>query len=67
MTYNVSDTAGNAATQVIRTVNVSADGTPPVVTESSSLRSGGGGIGLYLLLLMLGLQFLKVRLVPTFA
>ena len=34
VTYNVSDAAGNAATQVTRTVNVSvvADTTPPVIT-----------------------------------
>ncbi|MBO6605451.1 immunoglobulin-like domain-containing protein [Psychroserpens sp.] len=30
--YNVSDSAGNAATQVTRTVNVLADTTPPVIT-----------------------------------
>nr|WP_321221219.1 immunoglobulin-like domain-containing protein [uncultured Psychroserpens sp.] len=30
--YNVSDAAGNAATQVTRTVIVSADTTPPVIT-----------------------------------
>ncbi len=34
VTYNVSDTAGNAATQVVRTINVSAasDTTLPVIT-----------------------------------
>ena len=32
VTYNVSDAAGNAATEVIRTVNVNADTTPPVIT-----------------------------------
>ena len=32
VTYNVSDTAGNAATEVTRTVNVTADATPPVIT-----------------------------------
>ncbi|MBT8274425.1 MAG: DUF5011 domain-containing protein, partial [Bacteroidia bacterium] len=32
VTYNVSDAAGNAATQVSRTVNVAADTTPPVIT-----------------------------------
>ncbi|WP_422106728.1 immunoglobulin-like domain-containing protein [Winogradskyella sp.] len=32
VTYNVSDAAGNAATEVVRTVNVSADTTPPVIT-----------------------------------
>ena len=32
VTYNVSDTAGNAATEVTRTVNVTADVTPPVIT-----------------------------------
>ncbi|RKE98898.1 immunoglobulin-like domain-containing protein [Ichthyenterobacterium magnum] len=30
--YNVSDAAGNAATQVIRTINVIADTTKPVIT-----------------------------------
>jgi len=30
--YNVSDSAGNAAAQVTRTVNVIADTTPPVIT-----------------------------------
>lgn len=30
--YNVSDAAGNAATQVTRTVNVAPDTTPPVIT-----------------------------------
>jgi hypothetical protein len=30
--YNVSDSSGNAATQVTRTVNVTADTTPPVIT-----------------------------------
>ncbi|WP_111683126.1 immunoglobulin-like domain-containing protein [Winogradskyella tangerina] len=32
VTYNVSDTAGNAATEVTRTVNVNPDTTPPVIT-----------------------------------
>ena len=32
MTYNVSDAAGNAATQVIRTVNITPDVTIPVIT-----------------------------------
>ncbi len=32
VTYNVSDSAGNAAVQVTRTVNVIADTTPPVIT-----------------------------------
>ncbi|MDT0557893.1 DUF5011 domain-containing protein [Ichthyenterobacterium sp. W332] len=32
VTYNVSDNAGNAATEVIRTVNVAADTTAPVIT-----------------------------------
>src|SRR5207249_5242882 len=35
VTYNVSDTAGNAATQVTRTVNV-GDTTPPVITLRGS-------------------------------
>ncbi|WP_411893900.1 immunoglobulin-like domain-containing protein [Winogradskyella sp. A2] len=32
ITYNVSDAAGNAATQVTRTVTVNPDATPPVIT-----------------------------------
>ncbi len=32
VTYNVSDAAGNAATEVTRTVNVAADTTAPVIT-----------------------------------
>ena len=32
VTYNVSDAAGNAATEVIRTVTVTADTTAPVIT-----------------------------------
>ncbi len=32
VTYNVSDAAGNPAVQVSRTVNVTADVTPPVIT-----------------------------------
>ena len=32
VTYNVSDAAGNAATEVTRTVNVTADATAPVIT-----------------------------------
>jgi Metallo-peptidase family M12B Reprolysin-like/GEVED domain/Bacterial surface protein, Ig-like domain/MAM domain, meprin/A5/mu/Secretion system C-terminal sorting domain len=32
ITYNVSDAAGNTATQVIRTVNVVADTTAPIIT-----------------------------------
>jgi proteasome assembly chaperone (PAC2) family protein len=32
ITYNVSDSAGNAATEVIRTVNVNADATVPIIT-----------------------------------
>ena len=32
VTYNVSDTAGNAATALVRTVNVTADATRPVIT-----------------------------------
>ena len=31
VTYNVSDSAGNAATPVVRTVNV-VDTTPPIIT-----------------------------------
>ena len=33
VTYNVSDAAGNAATQVTRTVNITADVTVPVITR----------------------------------
>ena len=36
VTYNVSDNAGNAATQVTRTVNVIADETIPVITLSGA-------------------------------
>jgi len=36
VTYNVSDAAGNAATQVTRTVNVTADETIPVITLSGA-------------------------------
>ena len=32
VTYNVSDAAGNVATQVTRTVNITADATAPVIT-----------------------------------
>lgn len=32
LTYNVSDSSGNAATPVVRTVTVSADATKPVIT-----------------------------------
>jgi outer membrane protein OmpA-like peptidoglycan-associated protein len=32
VTYNVSDAAGNAATQVTRVVNVTSDSVPPVIT-----------------------------------
>ena len=32
MRYNVSDTAGNAAIEVVRTVNVVADSTPPLIS-----------------------------------
>jgi hypothetical protein len=32
VTYNVSDAAGNAATQVIRTINITPDVTVPVIT-----------------------------------
>ncbi|WP_298347017.1 DUF5011 domain-containing protein, partial [uncultured Algibacter sp.] len=32
VTYDVSDAAGNAATQVVRTVNVIPDTTAPVIT-----------------------------------
>jgi proteasome assembly chaperone (PAC2) family protein len=32
ITYNVSDAAGNSATEVIRTVTVNPDTTPPVIT-----------------------------------
>ena len=32
VTYNVSDAAGNAATQVTRTVNITPDVTIPVIT-----------------------------------
>ena len=32
VTYNVSDAAGNAATQVSRTVNITPDVTIPVIT-----------------------------------
>jgi Bacterial surface protein, Ig-like domain/Bacterial Ig-like domain/GEVED domain len=36
VTYNVSDTAGNAAAPVVRTVNVTPDATLPVITLSGS-------------------------------
>ena len=36
VTYNVSDAAGNAATEVTRTVNVIPDTTPPVITLNGS-------------------------------
>ncbi|WP_296319330.1 immunoglobulin-like domain-containing protein [Winogradskyella sp.] len=36
VTYNVSDAAGNAATEVTRTVNVNADTTAPVITLNGS-------------------------------
>ena len=36
VTYNVSDAAGNPATQVTRTVNVTADVTSPVITLSGA-------------------------------
>lgn len=32
ITYNVSDSSGNAAVEVTSTVNVTADVTPPVIT-----------------------------------
>ncbi len=32
ITYNVSDAAGNAATEVTRTVTITADSTPPTIT-----------------------------------
>ena len=32
VTYNVSDAAGNAATQVTRTINITPDVTIPVIT-----------------------------------
>jgi len=32
LTYNVSDAAGNAATEIVRTVNVNLDTTAPVIT-----------------------------------
>ena len=34
VTYNAQDSSGNSATQVTRTVNVAADGTPPVITRN---------------------------------
>ena len=37
VTYNVSDVAGNLATPVVRTVNVTVDATPPVVTPPSNI------------------------------
>ena len=36
VTYNVDDLAGNSAVEVIRTVNVVADATPPVITMLGS-------------------------------
>ncbi|WP_298347020.1 immunoglobulin-like domain-containing protein, partial [uncultured Algibacter sp.] len=45
ITYDVSDAAGNAATQVVRTVNVIPDTTAPVITlngnASIDLNVGG--------------------------
>jgi|GEM_PF-2151200 hypothetical protein len=35
LTYSVTDAAGNAATQVTRTVNVTADLTPPTITVNA--------------------------------
>ena len=49
VTFNVSDAAGNAATQVVRTVIVTAAAAPPPPATSS----GGGGIGAATLLLLL--------------
>ena len=45
VTYNVSDAAGNAATEVIRTVNVNPDITPPVITliGASTINLNVGG------------------------
>ncbi len=48
VTYNVSDTAGNAAAEVSRTVNVTA---APIVGETGG-SSGGGALGGWLLALM---------------
>ena len=54
VSYNVSDSAGNAATEVTRTVTVND---PPVVTPPprTTTSSGGGSISLAFLLLLAGL------------
>ena len=52
VTYNVMDGAGNAATQVTRTVTVNNPAPPPVPRTSSG---GGGSTSLLGLLLLAGL------------
>jgi len=54
VTYNVSDAAGNAATEVTRTVTVNS---PPPVSPPPPTRtsSGGGSISLPVMLLLAGL------------
>lgn len=44
ITYNVSDTAGNSADQVIRTVNVGADTTAPIITAPADINQEANGI-----------------------
>jgi hypothetical protein len=59
ITYNVTDSNGNAAQQVTRTVIVEAGPTPP------PRKSGGGGsLSLFELLLLLGL-FMATRAIRT--
>ena len=53
VTYNVMDAAGNAATEVVRTVTVSAPPPPPPPPPPPT-SSGGGSFGIFGLLFLLG-------------
>jgi hypothetical protein len=57
VTYNVSDAAGNAATEVTRTVTVTAAPPPPPPPPPPSGGGGGGSSSLFFLLLLAGTYY----------
>jgi hypothetical protein len=59
VTYNVTDTSGNAAVQVTRTVTVNSPPAPPPPPPSSS--GGGGTTSPVLLLLIAGIALVRQR------
>ena len=64
VTYNVSDTAGNAAVQVTRTVAV-ADTTAPVITLTDEAEVSHGAARTTLMPVLVLPMYLKVTSLPS--